>query len=244
MACLLHPCHHCWNIPPTASLCSHPLFGLHKCLASINEYQWVEHSASVSECQWVSFFLHGGIQWHTFASYALPCHTPLCQSAPLLPSVAQQQKVTEYCQEASVSIVIPPASTSGIMGQKNKIGGNISGAALILYRWDNIPIGTSGFYSPLWKGSDGNVNPSLPKLTFFAVIPLMCCVCIPRASVPCSLHEQWEALHCFFVLNFTKKYHTYIIVIAIKVLCLIIVHILVLLLNRIEKNRIEYSRIE
>ena len=37
-------CHHCWNAPPTASLCSHPLRGLHK------------HSASGNECQWVQFF--------------------------------------------------------------------------------------------------------------------------------------------------------------------------------------------
>jgi len=47
VACLSCWCHHCWNTPPTASLCSHPLFGPHKC------------SASVSWCQWVRFFLHG-----------------------------------------------------------------------------------------------------------------------------------------------------------------------------------------
>jgi len=35
----------------------HSLFGLQKC------------SASNNECQWVSFFLHGGIQWHTSVSY-------------------------------------------------------------------------------------------------------------------------------------------------------------------------------
>jgi len=33
-------------------LCSHPLFGLQKC------------SASISECQWITFFPHEGIQWH------------------------------------------------------------------------------------------------------------------------------------------------------------------------------------
>ena len=40
-----HCCsYHCWNTPPTASLCSHPLFGL------------LKHSASISKCQWVPFF--------------------------------------------------------------------------------------------------------------------------------------------------------------------------------------------
>ena len=50
----------------SASLCSH-LFGLYK------------HSASINECQWVPFFPHEGIQWHTFASYALLCQTSFCQ---------------------------------------------------------------------------------------------------------------------------------------------------------------------
>ena len=37
-------CCHCWNAPPTASLCLYPLVGLHK------------HSTRVDECQWVHFF--------------------------------------------------------------------------------------------------------------------------------------------------------------------------------------------
>ena len=36
--------HHCRNTSLTTSLCSHPLFGLHK------------HSSSINECQWVPFF--------------------------------------------------------------------------------------------------------------------------------------------------------------------------------------------
>ena len=43
VACLSLCCH-CWNTPPTASLCTYPLFGLHK------------HSESIDECQWVPFF--------------------------------------------------------------------------------------------------------------------------------------------------------------------------------------------
>ena len=73
--------------PLTISLCSHPLFGLH------------QHSSSVNECQWVPFVPRGGIQWHTFASYALPCQTPFCHAAPLLPSLTQQQHVMKYWQK-------------------------------------------------------------------------------------------------------------------------------------------------
>ena len=54
MAHLSQCCHHCWTTPVTTSLFSHPLFGLHK------------HSESIDEGQWVQFFPHGGIQWHTF----------------------------------------------------------------------------------------------------------------------------------------------------------------------------------
>ena len=60
---------HCWNIPPAASLCSHPLFGLQK------------HSESTKECQWVSFVPQGGIQRCIFPSHTLPCQAPFCQTA-------------------------------------------------------------------------------------------------------------------------------------------------------------------
>ena len=110
--CLPCCCHHCWNTPPTASLCSRPLVGLHKC------------STSIDECQWVPFFFsHGGIQWHTFASYALPCQMPSCQTAPLLPSVIQLQHVTGYWWEGSTSTAIPPASASDVVSQYHKTGG-------------------------------------------------------------------------------------------------------------------------
>ena len=96
MACPSCCCHHCWNVPLTNSLCSHPLIGLQK------------HSASIDECQWVPFFLHGGIQFHTFASYSRPCQTALCQTAPLLPSVTWQQNVVESWQEGSTSTATTP----------------------------------------------------------------------------------------------------------------------------------------
>ena len=92
----------CWNAWPTTSMCSHPLFGLHKC------------STSISECHWVPFFPHGEIQWHIFASYPLPYQMPLCQTAHLLPSITQKQNVMEYWWESSTSIAISPISTSDI----------------------------------------------------------------------------------------------------------------------------------
>ena len=95
---------HCWNTPPTASLHSHPLSGLHK------------HSVRIDECLWVTFFLRGGIQFHTFASLALPCQTSTCQTAPLLPSVTWQQNVTEYWWEGSASTAISPPTGSDVAG--------------------------------------------------------------------------------------------------------------------------------
>jgi len=65
----------------------------------------------------VPFFLHGGIQLHTFASYTLPCQTSFCQTALLLPSVTQQQNVMEYWWKGSTSAVTPPTYTSDSMGQ-------------------------------------------------------------------------------------------------------------------------------
>jgi len=68
-----------------------------------------------------------------FASYALPLQTSFCQTAPLLPSVTQQQHVMEYWWEGSISTATLPISTSDIMGQKNKIGGITSRGALIIH---------------------------------------------------------------------------------------------------------------
>ena len=104
---------------PTTSLCTHPLLGLCK------------YSARVDECQWVPLFLHR-VQFHCFASYALPCQMPFCQTAPLLPSVTWQQNGTECWLEGSTSAAIPPTSTSVVMGQHNKIGGITFRAALVL----------------------------------------------------------------------------------------------------------------
>ena len=112
-------CRCCWNASPTTSLCSHPLVGLHK------------HSASIDECQWVSFFPHGGSQWQTFASYTLLWQTPFCRTSPLLPFVTWQQNVMAYWWEGSTSAAIQPISASDIMHKHNKIGGITFRAVLI-----------------------------------------------------------------------------------------------------------------
>ena len=39
------------------------------------------HSEQTCRCQWVRFFPHEGIQFHTFASCVLPSQTPFCQAA-------------------------------------------------------------------------------------------------------------------------------------------------------------------
>ena len=113
-------------IPPTASPCSHPLLGFHK------------HSASIHECQWVPFFLHGGIQGHPFTPCTLPCQMLICHTAPLLPSVAQQQNVMEYWWEGSTSAAIPPTSASDVVGQHNKIGDITFGAAFVGVWFDGL----------------------------------------------------------------------------------------------------------
>jgi len=139
MACLSHCCHHCWNAPAITSLCSHLLFGLQK------------RSARVNECQWVPFFLYGGIQFPTFASYALPCQTPFCQTTPLLPSVTGQQHVMGYWWEGSTSTAIAPTSASDIVGQHHQIGGITFTAALLLW----------------WFWDDASCNMMLPGVTNF-----------------------------------------------------------------------------
>jgi len=72
-----------------------------------------------SECQGVPFFLHVGIQQHTFASSALPCQTPFCHAAPPLSAVAatlsRQQHVMGYWWEGSVSSAISPTSTCNVV---------------------------------------------------------------------------------------------------------------------------------
>ena len=77
-----------------------------------------------------NFFPHGEIQFHTFASHTPPCQTPLCHTAPLLPSVTWKQNIVEYWWEGATFTAIPPTSAFDVMNQHNKIGGITFGAAL------------------------------------------------------------------------------------------------------------------
>jgi len=54
------------------------------------------------------FLMEEHTQWQTFPSHAVPYQTPFCQTAPLLPSVAQQQRVTEYWGEDSAPSAVSP----------------------------------------------------------------------------------------------------------------------------------------
>ena len=91
LPCLLK-CVAMWNwlvfhVSVTTAETHHPLFHcfyshsvLYKCSASINGSQWMQEE----------------IQWCTFFSYTLLCQMSFYQSAPPLPSVAQQQDLMEY----------------------------------------------------------------------------------------------------------------------------------------------------
>ena len=74
-----------------------------------------------------NFFMHGYIKLHPFASYTLPCQTPFCQTAPLLLSVAWCRHWMGYWWEGSTSTATSPASSSGVVGQHNKIGSILLG---------------------------------------------------------------------------------------------------------------------
>jgi len=77
------------------------------------------------------FFCMEEIKDTSFSSYIRPRQTPFCQTAPLLPSVTQQQNVMEYWGEDSASTAMPPTSAFDVMTQHHKIGVITFGAALI-----------------------------------------------------------------------------------------------------------------
>ena len=95
---MYHPLPHCANI---------------HCLLSINAQQ------ALMNISWCHFFPHGRMQLHTFASYALACQAPFCQTAPLLPFVTRQQNVRKYWWEGLASTASLPTSTSDTVSQHN-----------------------------------------------------------------------------------------------------------------------------
>lgn len=106
VACLSCCYRHCCNAPFSASVCSHPPFGVHKCSANV--------------CEWQFFFSC----MEEFPCAPLPhrhlCVRHLCHTAPLLPSVAGQQCVVRYWREGSTPTAVPPTSSSDIVGQQIK----------------------------------------------------------------------------------------------------------------------------
>ena len=122
-------CHSCaW---PSFVLLSPLLKRTIHCLAVLISTVW--SPSAFSKCWWMPFSPHGGVQWHTFASYVPLCQVPFCQTAPLLPSVTQQQTLMKYWWEDSTSTAVPPTSASDIMSQSNNMGGITFGAALIAW---------------------------------------------------------------------------------------------------------------
>jgi hypothetical protein len=119
IACLSHRCRHCWNTPPTASLCSHPLFGLRK------------RSASVLVCKSVHFYPHGGTQRHTSTSSPLLMSDAILSDCPSAAICRTATKLTNYWRKGSTSTAITPASASEVAGQHNKIQGITFGAPLV-----------------------------------------------------------------------------------------------------------------
>ena len=95
-------CPHCWNVPTASQRHIH-------CLVSIDVQKWMSMGAL--------FFSHWGINFPIFVSSARPCQAPLCQTAPLLPSVTWQQNVKEYWWEDSASAAIPPPFASDGISQ-------------------------------------------------------------------------------------------------------------------------------
>ena len=120
MVCPSCHCCCCWNIPPTPHW------------ADIYRLISIKFQQALMNVNGCHFFLHGGIQFHTFASYALPCQSPFCQTASLLPSITRQQLVMGYWWKSSSSTSTPPASTSDVVGWHNNIGGITSRAVLVV----------------------------------------------------------------------------------------------------------------
>jgi len=125
-----HPPHHCAHM---------------HCLDSINIQKVLMNVSGFH-------LFHRGFQWHTFASSIFPCQTPFCQTAPLLPSVTQQQHVMEYWWEGSASTAVPPPSASVVVGQHNNIGGFTIRTALVKPSWKLLtePVLSTGFWFEIW----------------------------------------------------------------------------------------------
>ena len=131
LACHSRHCCQCWNAPPIASLCSHPLFALLKCSASIGEWLWVP------------FFQHRGVLWHTFASYSLPCQMPFCQDCPsaaICCAATKWNGILIASFKLLATTALAPTSASDVVGQHNIMGGITFRAALMYLDWSGCRV--------------------------------------------------------------------------------------------------------
>ena len=94
------------------------------CLVCINIQQT---SMNVNGCHFFSAWRNSVT--HLRFILTLPCQTQLCQSASLLPYIAQQQTAADLWEGLTSTDIQP--STSDIMSQHNKIGGITFGLALV-----------------------------------------------------------------------------------------------------------------
>ena len=127
MAYLSQGCCHSWNTPPTASLSSNPLSGLHK------------HSASAYQCHWFLFLPHGGViapitytNFHVRHYFVRPL---LCCLLSHANKISQNngekiQSLLPYYQHAPL-MSWTPTSASQVMDTHNKIGGITFGVVLV-----------------------------------------------------------------------------------------------------------------
>ena len=118
--CRFSPAHHVGACLLLVKICTSrgDSLSLLKCithhLAVLTSIAW--SPLTFSKSQWVQIFLHGGTHWYTIVSSVLPCQMPFCQTAPLLPSVMQQQHATECMWEGSAPTAIPATSASDNIG--------------------------------------------------------------------------------------------------------------------------------
>ena len=107
-------CCHCWNTPPTTSLCSHPLFGLP---SVFNKCKWMSVSAITTD------FLHAETRFYFICTSTLGAVLSDCPSAAICHICHTATKWNRilagrfnlYCSTTDIA--------SDVMGQLNEIGG-------------------------------------------------------------------------------------------------------------------------
>lgn len=121
VACLSCCYRHCCNAPFSASVCSHPPFGVHKCSANV--------------CEWQFFFP----AWRNSLAHLYLIDTSVSDIVSHCPSAAICCRAT-VCSEILTGRFNPYCCTTNILlwhcGPTNKIGGITLGAAFVfVFQW-------------------------------------------------------------------------------------------------------------